>query len=74
MPVALDIEGVLLPDETSIGKCGVGRVSITNEHGKVVHDVFADYPDNVNHHPPPQRLNLGVKYKDIALVNGARPV
>ena len=73
-PVALDVEGVLLPDEESIGKCGVGRLSITNEKGEVVYDVFAHYPSNVNHRPPPQKLRLGVKYKDIMPVHGARPI
>ena len=73
-PVALDIEGVLLPDEVSIGKCGVGRLSITNEEGEVIYDVFAHYPSNINHRPPPQRLTLGVKYKDIMPVHGARPI
>lgn len=31
------------------------------------------YPKGVAHRPDPQRLNLGVKYKDILPQNGAQP-
>lgn len=69
--LAIDCEGVLLTDETGWEKNGCGRVSIVNENEEVVYDVFAHYGRHVNHRPPPHRLNLGVKYKDIKPWNGA---
>jgi RNA exonuclease 4 len=72
-PVALDCEGVLLPQNVGREKCGIGRVSMTNVDGKVVYDSFVHYPDDVEHRPSPQRLCLGVKYKDIMPKNGAQP-
>lgn len=72
--VALDVEGVLLADETSFRKAGVGRVSIVDKDGNIIYDVFVYYPEDVNHRPSPQWLKLGVKYKDIEARFGARPV
>lgn len=72
-PLALDCEGVLLPQETSWRKHGVGRVSITNTNGQVIYGVFTHYPRGVEHRPSPQRLKLGVTYKDIRPENGAQP-
>jgi hypothetical protein len=65
---------VLLPNEQSTGKSGVGRVSVVNESGEVIYDVFAYYPKDIEHRPSPQWLKLGVRYKDIMPRNGARPI
>jgi hypothetical protein len=72
--IAIDVEGVLLPNEQSTGKSGVGRVSVVNESGEVIYDVFAYYPKDIEHRPSPQWLKLGVKYKDIMPRNRARPI
>lgn len=73
-PVALDVEGVILPDEFSIGKCGVARASVTNASGAIVIDTFMHFPSEVNCYPPPAWLNLGVLKNDLKPWNGARPV
>ena len=85
--IALDVEGVLLPDEVGSRKSGIGRVSIVNERGQVVYDTFVHYPrvlgpdmktlirsKTVNHRPSPQWLKLGVTYNDILPLYDAQPV
>jgi RNA exonuclease 4 len=71
-PVALDCEGVILDDNVGWRKCGVGRVSVVNIDGDTIYDSFVFYPPDVKHRPSPQRLCLGVKYKDILAKNGAQ--
>ena len=63
--VALDCEGVILPNESGEKKLGLGRVSIVNEAGQVLYDTFAHYPEGVPHYPPKRELNLGVRRADI---------
>lgn len=72
--IAIDCEGVILDDEVGIRKKGVGRFSVVNEKGQIIYDTFVYYPDDVAHRPPPQWLDLGVKYKDIMPANGAQPL
>jgi hypothetical protein len=71
-PVALDCEGVLLVQNVGRRKCGVGRASIVDVNGDTIYDSFVFYPKDVEHRPSPQRLCLGVKYKDILAKNGAQ--
>lgn len=72
-PVAVDCEGMLLPQETGARKSGVGRISIVNTNGEVIYDTFVYCPDDVEHRPSPQWLKMGVKYNDIKPGNGAQP-
>lgn len=63
--VALDCEGVELPDGSGLGKKGLGQVSVVNESGGIIYDTFAYYPPEVRSHAPPRHLQLGVYEEDL---------
>lgn len=69
--LAIDCEGVQLPNEEGWRKQGCGRVSIVNEKEEVIYDTFVHYGRNVEHRPPPQHRKLGVTYNDIKPKYGA---
>lgn len=61
--LAIDCEGIQLPDETSWRKNGCGRVSIVNENEEVIYDTFVHHGRNVEVKAGPRRF--GVTWKDI---------
>ena len=76
-PVFIDCEGVILHDESGWRRKGLARFTACvngNGKGPLALDTFVYYPADVPHRPPPQRLNLGVKYNDIKPKNGAQPI
>lgn len=70
--LAIDCEGVVLFAESSVERKGCGRVSIVTESEEVVLDTFVHYGNRTDVRPPPQRLDLGVKWADIKPWNRAR--
>ncbi|KAK4895746.1 hypothetical protein LTR27_006228 [Elasticomyces elasticus] len=72
--LAFDIEGC-----ERYGVHYVGSLSGVNEKKECVLDVFADHGGHGTEDVwiksvPPLHLNLGVKYRDLAPYNGARPI
>ena len=49
----------------------VGRIPVVNASLELVYDTFVHYGPDREHRPDPHHRNLGVKYEDIKLENGA---